>query len=396
MKLNFWLILILGGLATLGPLGTDLYLVALPTMSEEFGVTGATISLTLSAFTIGMAIGQLVIGAVSDRLGRRRILMAGLTVMMVAAGFAAMSPTAPALIAACAFMGTAAATGLVSGRAVVSDLASGHAATRAFSFLGLVTGLGPMIGPVLGVVLLTTLGWRSMFGFMSVFAAVWLLLVYFFVAESLPPESRQVKSLKQMLMNYPEMFADPVFRFHALTFWCVFGTIFAYIAASSFLILDILNQPIFMFTVTFTSTAATGFTTGMLSTWLAKRVRARSLIRTGLTGMAFGAALLATLVFTGNREFPLYLFSLILLTGMFGFIAGPSNSLALTFQRHRGGTAFSVMGFMQWLTGGIASAVIAASGTTTAVPFAMAAIIGTTLAIFFFILGRPSAATIDA
>ena len=195
MKLNVWLILILGGLATLGPLGTDLYLVALPTMSEEFGVTGATISLTLSAFTIGMALGQLVIGAVSDRLGRRRILMAGLTIMMFAAGFAAISPTAPALIVACAFMGTAAATGLVSGRAVVSDLASGHAATRAFSFLGLVTGLGPMIGPVLGVVFLTTWGWRSMFGFMAVFAAVWLLLVFLFVGESLPPEKRQVKSL---------------------------------------------------------------------------------------------------------------------------------------------------------------------------------------------------------
>lgn len=396
MKLNVWLILILGGLATLGPLGTDLYLVALPTMSEEFGVTGATISLTLSAFTIGMALGQLVIGAVSDRLGRRRILMAGLTIMMFAAGFAAISPTAPALIVACAFMGTAAATGLVSGRAVVSDLASGHAATRAFSFLGLVTGLGPMIGPVLGVVFLTTWGWRSMFGFMAVFAAVWLLLVFLFVGESLPPEKRQVKSLKQMLLNYPEMFADPVFRYHALTFWSVFGTIFAYIAASSFLIMGILEQPVYMFTVTFTATALTGFSTGMLSTWLAKRVRARSLIRTGLIGMSFGALLLASLVFTGNREYPLYLLAMIFLTGMFGFIAGPSNSMALTFQRHRGGTAFSVMGFMQWVIGGVASAVIAASGQATAVPFAVAALLGTGLAILFFNLGRTPAAAIDA
>lgn len=396
MKLNVWLILILGGLATLGPLGTDLYLVALPTMADDFGVPGTTIQLTLSAFTIGMALGQLVIGAVSDRLGRRRILMAGLTVMMFAACFAALSPTAPALILACAFMGTAAATGLVSGRAVVSDLASGHAATRAFSFLGLVTGIGPMIGPVVGAIFLTTLGWRSMFGFMAIFAAVWLLLVLLFVGESLPPEKRQVKSVKQMLLNYPEMFADSLFRYHALAFWSVFATIFAYIAASSFLIMGILDQPVIMFSATFLATSVTGFSTGMLSTWLAKRVRARSLIRTGLIGMSFGAALLATLVFSGSREYPLYLISLILLTGMFGFIAGPSNSLALTHQRHRGGTAFSVMGFMQWVSGGVVSAVIAASGTTTAVPFAVAAIVGTGLAIIFFTLGRKPAASIDA
>lgn len=135
----------------MGPLGTDLYLVALPTMADEFGVPDATIQLTLSAFTIGMALGQLVIGAISDRLGRRRILMAGMTVMMLAGAFAAVATSAEALIVDCAFMGIAAATGLVSGRAVVSDLATGHAATRAFSFLGLVTGIGPMMGPIFGV-----------------------------------------------------------------------------------------------------------------------------------------------------------------------------------------------------------------------------------------------------
>lgn len=395
MKLNVWLILILGGLATLGPLGTDLYLVALPTMADEFGVPGTTIQLTLSAFTIGMALGQLFIGAISDRLGRRRILMAGLTVMMLAAGFAAMAPTAPSLIVACAFMGTAAATGLVSGRAVVSDLATGHLATRAFSFLGLVTGLGPMMGPILGVVFLTTMGWRSMFAFMAIFAAVWLVLVTTFVGESLPPEKRQVKTLKQMVLNYPEMFVDPVFRYHALTFWCVFATIFAYIAASSFLILGILQQPVGMFTLTFTATSVTAFVTGLLSTWLAKRVRARSLIRTGLTAMAVGALMLAALVFTGNDTFWLYLVALVLLIGIFGFIAGPSNALALTFQRHRGGTAFSLMGFLQWVSGGIVSAVIAASGTTTAVPFAIAALVGTGLAILFFNLGRKPAASLE-
>jgi DHA1 family bicyclomycin/chloramphenicol resistance-like MFS transporter len=396
MKLNVWLILILGGLATLGPLGTDLYLVALPTMADDFGVPGTTIQLTLSAFTIGMALGQLVIGAISDRLGRRRILLMGLAIMMFAGGFAAISPTAPALIVACAFMGTAAATGLVSGRAVVSDLATGHAATRAFSFLGLVTGIGPMMGPILGVIFLTNWGWRSMFAFLAIYAATWFLLVLLFVGESLPPEKRQRKSLSQMLRNYPDMFLDAVFRYHALVFWCVFGTIFAWIATSSFLILSILHQPVEMFSLAFLATSGTAFVTGMLSTYLAKWVRARSLIRAGLTFMSIGALLLTFLVFSGNTTYWLYLIALILVVGNFGFIAGPSNAMALTYQRYRGGTAFSVMGFVQWGTGGVVSAIIASSGSDSAIPFAVAAFTGTALAILFFNLGRKPAAAIDA
>lgn len=235
-----------------------------------------------------------------------------------------------------------------------------------------------------------------MFVFLAVYAAVWLALVFFFVGESLPPEKRLKKSAKQMLLNYPEMFADPVFRYHALVFWCVFGTIFAWIATSSFLIMDILDQPVAMFTVTFLSTSGTAFVTGLFATWLAKYVRARTLIRTGLIGMSAGAVMLAVLIFTGSENFWLYLVALVLLIGIFGFIAGPSNAMALTYQRHRGGTAFSVMGFMQWATGGAASAAIAMAGTTSAVPFAVAAVLGTALAILFFNLGRKPAASIEA
>lgn len=396
MKLNIWLILILGGLATMGPLGTDLYLVALPTMADEFGVPGTTIQLTLSAFTVGMAGGQLVIGGLSDRFGRRRILMAGMAVMTLAGIYAFFATNAVALIIACAFMGVAAATGLVLGRAVVSDLATGHEATRAFSFLGLVTGIGPMMGPIVGVVFLTNWGWRSMFAFLAVYAGLWFVLVALFVGESLPVGNRQRKSFTQLLLNYPEMFQDPVFRYHALTFWSVFGTLFAWIATSSFLILGILGEPVQRFSLAFILTSGTAFVTGLFSTWLAKWVRARTLIATGLIGMSIGAVTVAFLVFSGNRNYWFYLVGLVLLIGIFGFIAGPSNALALTNQRHRGGTAFSVMGFVQWGVGGFVSAIIAASGTESATPFAVAALLGTSLAVLFFALGRKPAATIDA
>lgn len=395
MKITPWLVLILGGLAMLGPLGTDIYLVALPVMADDLSVTGAVIQLTLSTYTIGMALGQLVIGGISDRLGRRRILMAGLVLMAVAAGFASLAQSAVALIIACGVMGAASATGLVSGRAVVSDLTAGPAATRAFSFLALVTGLGPMLGPVVGAICLAFFGWRSAFVFMSVYALIMLVLVYFFVGESLPPQNRVVKNLRGMVVNYVEMFRDPLFTYHALTFWCVFGTIFSYLAASSFMIQGVLGQSSIMFTLTFASTAVTSFLTGMASTYFAKFVSARTLIGIGLTIMALGAIMLSILVFTDSMNYSLYLTAFILMVGVFGLIAGPSNAMALTRQRHRGGTAFSLMGFLQWGSAALAGAILAAGGTESGIPFALTATAGTALAIVFFLLGRKPAAAMS-
>lgn len=391
MKLTPWLVVILGALATLGPFGSDSYLVALPVMADDLGVSSSTIQLTLMAYTVGMALGQLGIGAISDRIGRRRILIGGAALMVVAATTAALTENATALIISCLVMGTASASGLVSGRAVVSDLTTGPTATRAFSFLGLVTGLGPMIGPLVGALLMGITGWRGIFAFIALYAAAMFVLVILFVGESLPAERRLRSGILGTLANYPDMFRDPMFRYHALTFWAVFGVIFGYLSSLSFILQGVLGLPPEFFTLTFALTTTGGFLTGILTTYLAKWVPARALASIGLTAQLLGAFVVLSLVLSGVTDFWIYLPAFILMAGMAGFIFGPINALSLTNQRHRGGTAFSLMGFFQWVSAFVATAIITSIGIETAVPFACVEAGFAVLAVTFFALGAPAA-----
>jgi DHA1 family bicyclomycin/chloramphenicol resistance-like MFS transporter len=391
VKLTPWLVVILGALASLGPFGSDSYLVALPVMAGDLVVSGSTIQLTLMAYTVGMALGQLGIGAISDRIGRRRILMGGAALMVVAATTAALTSSASALIISCLVMGTASASGLVSGRAVVSDLTTGPSATRAFSFLGLVTGLGPMVGPLVGALLMGVTGWRGIFGFIAIYAAAMVVLVALFVGESLPPERRLREGFLATMANYPDLFRDPMFRWHALAFWSLFGVVFGYLSSLSFILQGVLGLPSGYFTLTFALTTTGGFLTGILTTYLAKWVPARALAAIGLTALSLGAVSVLTLILTGVTDFLMYLPAFILMAGMLGFIFGPINALALTHQRHRGGTAFSLLGFFQWVSAFIASGIITAFGVATAIPFGFVEAGFAALAVLFFALGAPAA-----
>src|SRR4051794_37734608 len=171
------LVVVLGLVNAIGPLSVDMYLPAFPEIARDLATSAAQVQLTLTACVAGLAVGQLVIGPLSDRLGRRLPLMAAMSTYAVASVLCALAPAAPVLMALRLVQGLAGAGGVVIARAVVRDLHSGAAAVRLFSSLMLVTGLAPILAPLLGGQVLTVTSWRGIFVVLAVLSTLLALLV---------------------------------------------------------------------------------------------------------------------------------------------------------------------------------------------------------------------------
>ena len=169
------MIVVLGMLSTFGPLSLDLYLPALPQLAQELEASASGAQLTITACLVGLATGQLIAGPVSDRLGRRRPLIVGLTIYLLASAGCAFAPSIEVLVPVRLVQGLAGAAGLVIARAVVRDLYAGRDLVVFFSRLILISGLAPVIAPVLGGQLSKIMTWRGMFLVLAGFGAVLLL-----------------------------------------------------------------------------------------------------------------------------------------------------------------------------------------------------------------------------
>lgn len=184
------LLLSLAALAAVAPLATDMYLPAFTAMAKDMGVGASTVQLTMTAFLVGIAIGQLGIGILSDRLGRRPLLVWG-TILALAAGIAAAAaPDIAVLLIARFFQGLGGASGMVLGRAVIADRARGVAAARALNLVMAIQGIAPVLAPIFGGALVGTIGWRGILGLVAGFTAVLLVLVLACVPETLSSDRR--------------------------------------------------------------------------------------------------------------------------------------------------------------------------------------------------------------
>jgi DHA1 family bicyclomycin/chloramphenicol resistance-like MFS transporter len=192
-----WLLVVLALLSAVAPVATDLYLPAFPAMTAELQASATAVQLTLTAFLLGLTFGQLMFGPLSDRLGRRRPLIVGALLCVVASVLAATAPNIGVLIAARFAQGFTGAAGMVIGRAVISDLTSGKTAGRAFSLMMIVGGVAPVIAPFAGGMLVDSLGWRGILWVVCAIAVAMLISIVFVVRESHPEKRRS--ELKPLL-----------------------------------------------------------------------------------------------------------------------------------------------------------------------------------------------------
>jgi MFS transporter, DHA1 family, multidrug resistance protein len=382
-------VLILGALTALGPFTIDLYLPAFPQIEGDLDVSTAAVQLTLTATTLGFALGQLLVGPWSDKVGRRLPLVLATSVHVLASIGVAFSPDISWLLAFRVLQGFGAAAGGVVAMATVRDLFGGYPLVRMLSRLALVTGIAPIAAPVIGSQLLLIMPWRGMFGVLAAYGVIIMVLAALFIVETLPPARRVEKGHSTLGERYRSLFTDRIFVGVAIIGGMTFAGLFAYLSASSFLFQDVYGLDPQAYGLLFAANSI-GVVIGVqVSSRLAKYF-GPAWILAGSTAVLLGSAIaIVVLELAGagllGTVIPLWLF--ITACG-FGFPC--VQVLALTNHGKEAGTAASVLGAMNFGLAGIISPIVGLFGIADAVPMGtvMAITAGVAIASLWFIV-RP-------
>ncbi|MBE9606111.1 multidrug effflux MFS transporter [Acetobacteraceae bacterium H6797] len=294
-----WLPLLLGFLTAIGPLSTDMYLPAFPAIEQGLGVPHGSAEITLASWFVGLAFGQLAQGTLSDRFGRRRPLMVGLTIYVVGSVGCALSVTVSELAfwrAVAAFGGSAS---MVLPRAVVRDLAEGLAAARLMSKLMLVMGAAPILAPGLGGMMLSFGGWQDIFWFGAIYGVISLVLVTRWLPETLTAERRQTLSVMGLVRQYAEVLKDRNFLAHVgMAGACMF-MVFAYIGGGSAVYQGMYGLTPSQFGILFGVGAAAFILCSQLNPLLLQRLGAKRVVELASLVMLGSTAVLVLMGWTG-------------------------------------------------------------------------------------------------
>ncbi|MEI5100216.1 multidrug effflux MFS transporter [Streptomyces sp. PmtG] len=366
--------LILGGLTAMPPLSMDMYLPALPEVTDALHTPAATIQLTLTACLLGMALGQLVVGPMSDKWGRRRPLLAGLLVYVLATAICALAPTAELLIAFRLLQGLAGAAAIVIARAVVRDLYDGVEMARFFSTLMLISGVAPIVAPLIGGQVLRLTDWRGIFVVLTVVGIALTLLVWRWLPETLAPEHRHGGGTAEALRTMRGLLADRVFTGYMVAGGFAFAALFAYISASPFVIQEIYDASPQTFSLLFGVNSVGLITVGQINgKLLVGRVSLDKALGFGLaviTAAATALLLMTSGVFGDVGLVPVAAGLFVLMSAM-GLAMPNTNALALMRTKHAAGSASALLGTSSFLIGAIASPLVGIAGEKTAVPMAV-------------------------
>ncbi len=389
------LVLLIGALSAFAPLSMDMYLPGLPTIATDLGATPAEVQLTLTACLVGLALGQLIVGPLSDTVGRRRPLLVGLAVYTVASLLCALAPSVWGLVALRVLQGVGGAAGIVIARAVVRDHFQGSEAARFFALTMLVNGLAPILAPIIGAQLLLVTTWQGVFLVLAAIGAILFVLAALRLRESLPPERRRRGRMADVTRSYRELLGDRRFMGYVMSSALAFAAMFGYISASPFVFEDIYGQSPQAFSVFFAVNALGIVIASQVSGLLVGRVPPARILLTGLCISAAGGVLLITAAAAGLGLMGIAagFFGVV---ASYGFVAPNAAALALADQPHQAGSASALIGACQFLVGAIAAPLVSLGGTTSTLP--MAVVIGsfTWVALATYLVSRRVARTAPA
>ncbi|MFE8014964.1 multidrug effflux MFS transporter [Streptomyces antibioticus] len=381
--------LILGGLTATPPLSMDMYLPALPEVTRHLHAPAATVQLTLTACLAGMALGQLVVGPMSDRWGRRRPLLAGLLVYVLATALCALAPTVELLVACRLVQGLAGAAGIVIARAVVRDLYDGVAMARFFSTLMLISGVAPVVAPLIGAQILRATDWRGVFVVLTAVGLALAALVWARLPETLDAGERHAGGFGETLRAMRRLLSDARFTGYMLTGGFSFAALFAYISASPFVVQEIYGASPQTFGLLFGANSVGLVVVGQINgKVLVGRVRLDRVLAAGLTVVALAAAALLLMsagVFGEVGLAPVAAALFVLMSAM-GVTLPNAQTLALMRVRHSAGSASALLGTSSFLIGAIASPLVGIAGERTAVPMAVVQLVAALVALAFFVV----------
>ncbi|MFF9121830.1 multidrug effflux MFS transporter [Streptomyces sp. NPDC014889] len=379
--------LILGGLTATPPLAMDMYLPSLPEVTRSLHAPAATVQLTLTACLAGMALGQMVVGPMSDRWGRRRPLLAGLAVYVLATALCAFAPNVETLVAFRLAQGLSGAAGIVIARAVVRDLYDGVAMARFFSTLMLISGVAPIVAPLIGGQILRVTDWRGVFVVLTVVGALLAVVVWTRLPETLPPARRHGGGVGETLGSMRRLLADRAFTGYLLAGGFAFAALFAYIAASPFVIQEIYGASPQTYSLLFGLNSVGLVIVGQVNgRVLVGRVRLDRVLAVGLLVVilaATGLLLMATGVFGHVGLAPVAAALFVLMSAM-GVTLPNTQALALMRTREHAGSASALLGTSSFLIGAVASPLVGIAGEHTAVPMALVQLVAALVALACF------------
>ncbi|MER7401037.1 multidrug effflux MFS transporter [Streptomyces sp. NPDC000070] len=379
---------LLGSLTAVPPLAMDMYLPALPEVTRSLHAPAATVQLTLTTCLAGMALGQLVVGPMSDRWGRRRPLLAGLGVFIVATVLCALAPTVELLVAFRLAQGLAGAAAIVIARAVVRDLYDGMAMARFFSTLMLISGVAPIVAPLIGGQVLRVTDWRGVFVVLTGIGILIGALVWTRLPETLPPAQRHSGGVGEALRSMRGLLADRSFAGYTLTGGFAFAALFAYISASPFVIQEIYGASPQTFSLLFGVNSVGLVLVGQINgKVLVGRVSLDRVLGIGLTIVIAAATALLLMSLGVFGEVPLapVAVALFVLMSAMGITLPNTQALALMRTKHAAGSASALLGTSSFLIGAIASPLVGVAGEDTAVPMAVVQLAAALVALACFV-----------
>lgn len=355
----FRMAIILGLLSAVGPFAVDMYLPALPEVARDLQTTEAGAALTLTAYFITFGIAQMFYGPMADAIGRKKPLILGVTIFLVATVAAALAPTIGWLIVARAVQGLGSATLMAVPRAVIRDKATGPEAARMMAAIMIVISISPMLAPLTGSLVMAWGGWREIFGVLAAASLVSLALILFVLPETLHPEYRQPVRLRPMLAGAKRLLTDR--RFMGLTMIGGFGmaSFFVFLSTASFVYTKQYGLSPTGFSIAFAVNAIGFFSASQIAGRLAERYGMERVISLAITGFSAATLSLTGLVWLGADALPVVIAGLFIGNACLGLVIPTAMVMSLDPHPDIAGLASSLGGTIQMLTGG---AMIAVTG----------------------------------
>jgi DHA1 family bicyclomycin/chloramphenicol resistance-like MFS transporter len=369
-------------LTGIAPLATDMYVPGFPRVAGDLSATATQVQLTLTTFFVGMALGQLIGGPVSDQRGRRRLLLAAIVVMTLASVACALAPTIAVMMIARFVQGFSGGWAMVIGRAVIVDLASGAQLVRVLNLIAGVGGIAPVVGPLLGAVILQLSGWRVSFWVVAALGLVMTLSVFLAVPESLPVERRHSGGLARFAVAGRQVLGKRSYVGYLVVSGSAMAALFAYVATSAFVLQSMNGLSPIAYSVDFAANALGMTLAALVAARLAGRVATRSVILVGqLAALGAGVAMLVGALWFGTPLLVAVVCFFVLMTAQ-GLIVPNGGALASAEVPEHPGTGSAVLGFVQWVTAGLVAPLAGLGGEHTAVPMAVIMMVGAAASVF--------------
>lgn len=383
------LVLVLGLLSATAALSTDTYLPAFPAMAEDLAASESQVQATLAGSLIGLGLGQIITGPLSDALGRRRPVLVGVTLHILSSLLCAVAPNVTFLIIFRLVQGLAGTAGMIAATAVVRDLFVGRRAAVLYSRMALIMALTPVVAPTVGGFMLAVTSWRGVFVTLAVIGVLMLVLAAVWLPETLPPQRRQRLGVGTALRAYGSLFRDPVFLMMTTVVGFASATIFTYVAASPFVLQDMYGLSAQGFGLVFGAVALSIVVMSQVNPLLLGRmgiISTQTLIL--VVGLA-SALVMLVVVANGWGGWWGYVLPLVGIVGALPAQQANSAAMALHHQGAASGTASAMMGAARFGVGGLVTPVVGLLLGATPVPSVVMLTVTTGLGLVAFLLVRP-------